>query len=480
MTNKLTRREGVTFAAGDLFGGGAQVIISFYYLIFLTDVVGLRPGLAGLVVLISRIWDAISDPLMGVITDNTRSRFGRRKPYFLAGSIGIVIAFVLLWFPVASESAAWRFAYVLFSYLFYSTIQTMVMVPYSAMSAEISMDYTERNWVNGMRLMFSTASTALSALVPLEIVRLFSSVQTGYLVMALVFGVLFAIPFLLIFLGAAERVPAPDERSQFDLSLFIAPLRIRSFRLLVGIYVACYLAIDVVSAIFAYYMNYYLERPAELNYVIGALLVVPVFLVPVVVRMANRQGKARTISLFVLIWAAGLILLSLLTPAWPWWAIYAVALVIGCGVIGGIVIPWLMYPDTTDVGELALGKRVSGSFSGIMTLMRKTAGAFGIFIVSTVLEIAGYVPPVTEVIDGVSSEQLFTQPDGVIIALRTVVTGLPLVLIVVILILAARYPITKQVSERLGALLARLRERDGEPSDEQTRREIEELKQTLT
>ena len=478
MHKTLPKREGVTFAAGDLLGGGAPVIISFYYLIFLTDVVGLRPSLAGLVVLISRIWDAISDPLMGVITDNTRSRMGRRKPYFLAGSIGIVIAYVLLWNPIATANMGWRFAYVLFSYLFYSTIQTMVMVPYSAMSAEISMDYTERNWVNGLRLMFSTAATAVSALVPLEIVRLFSSVRTGYLVMALIFGVFFAIPFLLIALTAKERVPAPDERSQFDLSLFIAPLKIRSFRLLVGIYVSCYLAIDVVSAVFAYYMNYYLVRPGELNYVIGALLVVPVFLVPLVVHLANRVGKAKTISLFVLIWAAGLIVLSFLTPAWPAWAIYAVAFVIGCGVIGGIVIPWLMYPDTTDVGELELGKRVSGSFSGIMTLMRKTAGAIGIFVVSTVLEFAGYVPPVTEMIEGVSREQMFAQPEGVLVALRIVVAVVPLVLIVVILILARRYPISKEISERLTTLLERLRG-TGSPVDEETRQEMEELRREL-
>ena len=121
----LTKRETFIFASGDMFGGGAQVIIAFFYLIFLTDVIGIRPALAGVVILISKIWDAVSDPLMGIITDNTRSRFGRRKPYFLAGFFGVILAFILLWFPISSESDLVIFSYVLFSYLFYSTISTI-------------------------------------------------------------------------------------------------------------------------------------------------------------------------------------------------------------------------------------------------------------------------------------------------------------------------------------------------------------------
>nr|HPJ22849.1 MFS transporter [Clostridia bacterium] len=115
---KLTKGEIITFGTGDLFGGGGQLVINFFYLIFLTDIVKLNPGLAGVVVLISRIWDAVSNPLMGLISDNTKSKFGRRRPYILLGSIGIVIAFIMLWWPVSFGSQAATFAYVLFAYLF--------------------------------------------------------------------------------------------------------------------------------------------------------------------------------------------------------------------------------------------------------------------------------------------------------------------------------------------------------------------------
>ena len=111
----ITLREKLIFGSGDLFIGGSQVIMAFFYLRFLTDVVQISPALAGTVVLVSKVWDAVSDPLMGVITDNTRSRWGRRKPYFVLAFFGIISSFILLWYPVGFEEEAKKFVYVLLS-----------------------------------------------------------------------------------------------------------------------------------------------------------------------------------------------------------------------------------------------------------------------------------------------------------------------------------------------------------------------------
>ncbi|KAA3659185.1 MAG: MFS transporter [Calditrichaeota bacterium] len=247
----LTKRETFIFASGDMFGGGGQVIIAFFYLIFLTDVIGLRSALAGIVILLSKIWDAVSDPLMGIITDNTRTRFGRRKPYFLAGFFGVLAAFILLWFPISSESDLVLFSYVLFSYLFYSTISTMVMVPYAAMSSEISMDYEERNTVNGSRLFFSQFSSLIAAVLPLEIIKQMPTVGEGYIAIGIIFGVLYAIPFLFIFFKTHERVATgSQEKSTFRYSEIIRPFKLSSFRILIGIYLFAFLAMDIVATVF--------------------------------------------------------------------------------------------------------------------------------------------------------------------------------------------------------------------------------------
>ena len=125
---KLSTKLG--FGAGDIFGGGSLMIIGFFYLFFLTDVVRISPALAGTVFLISKAWDAVSDPLMGIISDRTRTRFGRRRPYFLIGIVLIFTSFFMMWYPVGFESEMARFASVAVAYVFFSTAYTITMIPY--------------------------------------------------------------------------------------------------------------------------------------------------------------------------------------------------------------------------------------------------------------------------------------------------------------------------------------------------------------
>ena len=473
---KASRGEGLIFAAGDIYGGGAQIIISFFYLIFLTDVVRISPALAGTVILISKIWDAVSDPLMGIITDNTESRWGRRKPYFLIGFFGILASFFLLWYPAGFAGEISRFIYVLASYLFYSTIQTIVMVPYSAMSSEISTDYQNRTVINGTRLFFSQFSSLLCALLPLEIVKIFADERSGYMAMGISFAVFFAIPFILIFFFTHERVAPPKEKSRLELHALVQPFKVRSFRILIVIYLFAFLAMDVVSTVFAYYMNYYLKRPGELNYVLGAMLISQIALVPPIIHLANKTEKSFVLKISIIVWAVGVIMLSLLQPGWPGWVIYAMAVVIGSGIAGCVVMPWTMYPDVTDAGELAFGRRTSGSFSGIMTFMRKFSSAIGIFIVSQILQVSGYLQPENIEENGVVKKVMLEQPESVITALKVIVVAIPIVLLIFTFLMSMRYPLTAKLHARLSVHLKFLR---GESEEDLAPEELKEIKDIL-
>jgi len=468
---KLKRGEIIAFGTGDLFGGGGQLVINFFYLIFLTDIVKLNPGLAGVIVLISRIWDAVSDPLMGIISDNTKSRFGRRRPYILVGSIGIIIAFIMLWWPVSFGSQAATFAYVLFAYLFYSTISTIIMVPYSSMSSELSMDYKERNTVNGTRLFFSQLASLICAVLPMEIVKMASNIETGYILLGIVFGVFFAIPLFLIFFICRERAPMTHTQSKFSLKTFVAPFKIRSFRILIMIYMLAFFSMDVISSIFAYYMKYFLKRPDELNYVLGTMLIMQIAFLPVVVMLANKIGKAKVFVLSASVWIGGAALLGFFAPSWPGFSIYVIGAIIGIGLCGCVVMPWTMFPDVTDVGELYFGERKSGSFSGIMTFIRKSSSAFGIFLVSQMLNIAGYIKPDT--IDG--KEVLYEQPESLITALKIIVFAIPVVLLIITIFIARKYPITKNIHDRLRKLLETKRGESLEPVSPEEESELRNL-----
>ena len=473
----ITLREKLIFGSGDLFIGGSQVIMAFFYLRFLTDVVQISPALAGTVVLVSKVWDAVSDPLMGVITDNTRSRWGRRKPYFVLAFFGIISSFILLWYPVGFEEEAKKFVYVLLSYLYFSTVSTVCLVPYASMSSEISTDYSERNTINGMRLFFSQSSSLLAAVLPLTIVDMYDDPATGWLAMAVIFSLFYAVPWLMMFFFTHERVPLSEQKSTFKIDTFLRPFQVRCFRKLILMYFLAYLSMDVTAAVFQYYMYYYLERKDETDLVIGTLLIAQVVLIPLVVHLANRVGKATVFRYSTVLWLLGACMLAAYQADWPPWAIYAIAAFVGSGVVGCVVMPWSIFPDVTDVGELRYGYRIAGSFSGVLTFSRKFSSAIGIFTVGMILELSGYLAPIQEMREGHYTEILQQQPDSVITALQLIVFVVPVVLLIPAFFAAKTYPLDKQTHGRLRRYLEF--QRGQEETSNLTEEELQEMKQRL-
>ena len=200
-TSTMKRGEKGFFAAADFYGGGGQALIGVLYFVFLTNVIGLQPALAGIVTLISEIWDAISDPLMGVLSDNTRTKMGRRRPYVLAGGCLLAVAFALIFMPLGEAGQTFKFVYCAATYLFYNTVSTMINVSYSSMSAEISNVSSERDKANVLRLVVSTASAAVCTLLPSLVIDAYSAgkidITTFYRIVGIGFGLLFALPVIL-------------------------------------------------------------------------------------------------------------------------------------------------------------------------------------------------------------------------------------------------------------------------------------------
>lgn len=236
-SEKLSWWAKIGYGMGDIYGGGSMVVISFYYLIFLTDVVRISPGLAGTVILISKIYDSITDPFEGLLADRTRTSLGRRRPYLLAGIPLIFLSFVALFYPFSMDSEMARFTAVILSYLFFSTVVSIVMLNYNALHSEITLDYHERSSLSSVRILFSTLSSILAALVPLEIVKLFPDIHTGYIVMGLVFGTIFALPFLATVAATRERAEFQRPPEAFDWrKAFITPFKNRTFVYTLGMY----------------------------------------------------------------------------------------------------------------------------------------------------------------------------------------------------------------------------------------------------
>jgi len=436
---KLSKFDIGVYASGEIFGGGTAVLLPFFYLIFLTDVMGLNPAAAGSIFLIVRIWDAVSDPLMGYITDNTRTKIGRRRPYFIAGFFGVFASIFFLLNAIGTANQTALFFYVLFANLFYTTVNTMVMVTYIAMGAEISDNRKERDLANGAKMVVSQIASLICALVPLEIVKLFADEAMGYRVMGLVFALFFALPFLLMGIKLKEVIHVEQKRKKLNLKDFAKPFSISSFRNFVVMFLFTSIAMSIVSTIFAYFMKYYLHRNGELTYVLGTMLIVQTVVIPLVLKVVERVGKPKAYGLFSLVWVIGSVSLGVVTPSAPVWFVYVAASIIGAGIGGCIVLVYIILPDIALIGEAVTGDKSAGSISGVVSFMRKLAGAFAAYLVTLALQFTGYINPVKAEVDGIMKNIEQVQPESFLLALRFMFVFIPIALAVLSFFAASRY-----------------------------------------
>jgi oligogalacturonide transporter len=477
-SEKLSFWRKLGYGLGDVYGGGSGVLISFYYLYFLTDIIRINPSLAGTVILISKVYDAITDPFEGILSDRTRTRLGRRRPFLLAGTLLVFLSFFALFYPISLEAEMGRFVFVLLTYLFFSTIVSIVMLNYNALQAELTLDYNERTSLSTYRIFFSTLSSIISAVLPLEIVDMFSDVRQGYIVMGLVFGAFYALPFIATVIAARERkeFQRPPEPVNWRRS-FLAPFRVRTFLYVLLMYLFAFVAIDAVSSIVIYYMKYYLLRGDEANFVSGTLLVLQVFVLPFYAWLSRRTSKKTGYIVGAAIWMISMLFSFLITPQAPSFGVYLFAAVVGFGTGGIVVMIYAMFPDIPDVDELQSGERREGIYSALVTFMRKLSSAFALFLVSNALNLAGYIPPVEEIVEGATKLIEQPQSETFILVLRLIFVIIPVLFLAIGLIFASRYPLSAEVHHRLNRVLASRRR--GEPDSPKLQQEAQELTQLL-
>ena len=184
--NQLKWGERIAFIGGEFYGGGAVPILSGIYFTFLISVVNIAPAIAGIIVLLSKVWDAITDPLMGVISDNTRTKIGRRRPYLFLGAGLVIFGMLMLFSPgflsnehIANPNDPLKIAIALVTYLAYSTISTIYNVPYVSLTSEFSTNQEERTTVNAIRIIVAMISGGVCFMFPTMIYNMCDHTATG-------------------------------------------------------------------------------------------------------------------------------------------------------------------------------------------------------------------------------------------------------------------------------------------------------------
>ena len=462
--------EKAFFALADFYGGGGQALIGVLYFFFLTDIIGLAPALAGIVTLISEIWDAISDPLMGIIGDNTRTKMGRRRPYLLVGGCLLVVAFSLIFLPIGQMDEGFKFIYCAATYLIYNTVSTMILVSYNSLSAEISKSSAERDGANVLRLAISTASAAVCTLLPSIVLDSYTNgkidITTLYLIIGVGFGLLFALPVVLCAIFTRERVDIPEQKVKVNLMHTIEPLKNRPFRQLVGMYLGQALCMDVFSTGVALFAKYVTNPKGSVTVFLGIFIAVQLIAFTVINKLVKTTNINKIYSFGLPLSIVALVAFAIFGS--NLYVAYGCVFFVALGFAGAQLTSWIMFPHTVDAGELLTGTRQSGGYSAIMTFARKSSSSLVIFIFSLVLQFTGY------------NADLDVQPTSSQNGIKYVMAFTCIAFMVLGFFAARRYVLTREKNLQVGKFLAIAREGGLEGLNETERHELDELKQSLS
>ena len=452
----LTLGRILAFAAGDVFGGGGFNVINFLYPGFIVLAVGLPAYLAGVIIMIARVFDAVTDPLLGYLTDRIRVRYGTRRGFMLICAPLIVLSMFLMFYPFSNPSQSARFWAALLSYMFYYLIQTCIMIPYYSLSSELTEDYTQRARLTSVRLGFSIFASIVCVAVPGLIVGAFEG-NTGYMVMSIIFGSLFFICVCITGFFAKEGIPPPSKAEPFNVGNMIRPFRVKPFRQYIILLLCCQMTMAIMSALFFFYVDFYfcrdLTASGQGNVVglLGAAIMfgMQIVALPVYMKLIRKTSKTMVYIVGSVIWiVSALVLFAVPSGVSPVW-LYILAAVMGFGISGPGLIPHAIYGDVVDVGHLQLSARVAGEFAGVATLVYKIAQAAGLAIVMAVIGAAGFVEQ--DVSEGAAL--ITAQPESAQTAIILVMALAPLVFMSFAIFVCTRYRLDKEKhAEVLAAL----------------------------
>lgn len=448
---KIRLRQKLAFASADIFGGGSFNIVNFLYAPFLALTVGIPPYWIGVIMLVARFWDAFSDPLMGHISDRTKSKLGKRRIYLVIASPFILISLYFLFFPYGFSSLTLRIIAVLASYLVFTTVQTSVMIPFYSLSSEISSDYQERASYNSVRLGFSIFSSILCVAVPGIIVGMFADEAIGYQVMSLIFGTIFGLAVLTTGLFAREEIQTPIVETKLSFKSLARPLVLRPFRQYLFMFMMLQMSMAIMSGLFFFYVDFYVAKSqtaagnSTFIGMIGAALMfsMQIIALPIYLKIIGKKGKTFAYRTGAIMWIfTALFVLLIPANANPIY-IYLLAMAMGLGISGPGLVPHTMYGDVVDAGQLKFRDRLDGQMSGFTNFINKIAQALGIALVMFIIGLAGFTAKEP------GGPNILSQPDSAMLAIRLIMAFTPLVFLTVGIIISFRYKISAEKQKEI-------------------------------
>ena len=463
----------INYSYTNMYLGGSGYIISMYLTIFLTDVVNLSLKQAGLVVMFATIWDAVTDPAMGIITDRTRSKTGKHRRYLLWGIPLMFVSYSLLWNSFGlngKTNPTVAMVYFVLIYMLYKTAYTIIGVPHTAMLPELAPEYDLRTQYNSMGYLFNSAGMVPSFGIVVLILALFGSgdnltseSKMPFLIIGIVLSLFYSVAVFLTYKTTREPSSLDNKLEPFDLKYFFKEYYLvfknKSFRQYFFMSLAYQFSTGFYSSSKVYYIKYLANQYSKYALFNAVAGVAEASAFPFNYALTMKFGKKRCGDIVTPLMVAGLAIGLFMqggSKASPLWVVLMLLSMIlyPFGMSGLGFVSTNVFPDLTDVDELITGRRREGVISTFSTLIKKSVSGVMAFFVSFILQSFGLVTGDTvsefEKVNGT----LYVQSSSAVLGVRICVAVIPIIASLVALILLKKFKMTKADHTMIRAAVA--------------------------
>ncbi len=392
-TASLSRRILLGYGIGSLGTGIYSSTPGVLLLFFMTDTLGIPATLAALGVSLPKLWDMVADPVVGALSDRTRSRWGRRRPWLLGGGLLMLVSYIFLFTVPKFASPMASLLYVAGMFTVTATAYAVFAVPYTAMAAEMSDSSAERVRIMAYRMtLVLVGILAGSAIAPM-LVPAFGGGRAGYAGMSVVIGGTCALAMLVAFFATrgVQLNEQPGEHVPWREQVRLVA-RNRQYLCMVGVYLVQLLALGTMTAATPYFAVHVLGQDENM---IGTIFLVfmgvGVLSMPFWSAMARRHGKKRSLTGAVLLYGAASLGLLAVQPGGSLTWLYGPLALMGVAFGAQQMLPFAMLTDVINVDAAATGVRREGLLSGLWVASEKAGLALGPLVAGLALDLTGFV-----------------------------------------------------------------------------------------
>ncbi len=433
--SELDRKTLYGFSVGDLGGNLFFSLIGFIFIFFLTEQLGLSGTMAGAAMMIGKICDAVTDPIVSSFSDRSKSRHGRRRPFIFWGALLLFVTMILTFSIPRFENSFITFIVATLLFCLLCLSYTLVNIPYSSLQPELTSDYNEKTKLTMIRMSFAIFGTILAVLAR-PLAEFFGFNNHGWTIMAFFMGLIMLISSWITVFSVKEKNCDAYKKQKGVIESYYDAFTNREFLFALIPWMLFVTAVTVIQGSFLYYFKYIHKAATYFEFTLFGLIFVSLFTFFFWFKISKRVSKSVCYSIGMSFFALSLLVSYFLSPIFgPVFTTILIS-ISGIGFSTHYIMPHSIIPDVIELDSKRSGIRREGIYYAIWNFLMKCGQAFAGLLIGITLDKTGFIPPI-------SNSSIIAQTDSALKGISFLCGPIPVILIIAGVIVLRFYPINR-------------------------------------